>query len=61
MIQRTLTLYRAVGTKAKITLGIADSWDDRKTMEVLVPELRRTYPPLAGDRFVLEPIDPTKD
>ena len=61
MIQRTLTLYRKVGTKAEITLNIADTWNDVKTMEVLVPELRRIYPPREGDRFVLQPIDPTKD
>ncbi len=60
MIQRTLVLVRAVGTRARVTLGVSDLWDDVKTMEVLVPELRRTYPPLRGDRFILEPIDPTK-
>ena len=61
MIQRTLILTRAIGTRVRITLGISDSWDDIKTMEVLVPELRRRYPPLRGDKFTLEPIDPTKD
>lgn len=61
MIQRTLTLIRKVGTTASVTLGVADTWSDVKTMEVLVPELRRIYPPLKGDRFILQPIDPTKD
>lgn len=61
MIKRTLTLRRISGNRASVTLGVADHWDDKRAMTVLVPELRRSHPWKAGDRFTLEPIDPTKD